>query len=131
MWGTVALAVEIGASGVVVVGTIGGVLAGLFAPVISQRANERSARRSDEVEIARAALQLFETEENLEVLLCGEASVTRRRLFLLANQLRSQRARDECVALVALAGSPPVDASELDLQWSACVLALGEVARSG
>jgi hypothetical protein len=124
-------AAQLGASWVAVVGTIGGLLAGLLAPVVTQRATAQVARRGAQADIARAVLQLFEGDRSLEALLCGPASTARRQLFLLANQLRSTPARQACVTLVAAAGSDPVDHDALDAHWTTCVQAVGEVVRSG
>jgi hypothetical protein len=123
-------AVQLGATWVAVAGTIGGLVAGLFAPFVTQAAGAHTARRGAQADIARAALQIFEGDQSLEALLCGRASSARRRLFLLANQLRSGEARRACVALVAVAGADPVDHQALDASWTDCIRTLGEVARS-
>lgn len=124
-------AAELGVTWVAVVGTMGGLVAGLLAPFLSQRADAQAARRGTQADLARAVLRIFEGDQSLEALLCGPASPARRQLFLLANQLRSPQARQACVALVATAGADPVDPDALDASWTDCVRELGDVARSG
>jgi hypothetical protein len=114
-----------------VITTLGGVAAGLLAPFVSQRAHGRAARRESQAELARSALVLFEGDSSLEALLCGPTSPTRRRLFLLASQLRDDSARVACIGLVATAGAPDVDADALTEHWGRCVDELGRLARSG
>ena len=124
------IAAETG-SWVTVVGTLGGLLVGLLAPLVTQRAQVRIVRGDRQAEIARSALSLFEGDQSLEVLLGGRTSPVRRQLFLLAQQLRDEPARRSCVTLVATAGAREPEAGELDERWDDCVRALGRIARSG
>lgn len=124
-------AVEVGTSWAGVLGTLGGLVAGLLAPAVGQRSAGRVLRRERQADLGRAALALFEGDETLDVLLRGRASATRRKLFLLATQLEDEAARRASLDLVASAGDPTVPDEVVDERWTACVQALGRVARSG
>jgi hypothetical protein len=124
-------AVDVGASWAGVLGTLGGLVAGLLAPVVGQRSASRVLRRERQADLGRAALVLFEGDETLDVLLRGTASATRRKLFLLATQLDDDAARRASLDLVASAGDPSVPGEVVEERWTTCVRALGRVARSG
>lgn len=113
-----------------IIGTLAGLTAGLIAPYVSSAAAARSARRGEQAELARTALSLFEGESTLERLLRGTASATRRKLFLIANQLDDEATRRTCLDLVAAAGDPSTDELIVEDKWTSCVQLLGQVARA-
>ena len=124
-------AAELGAPSVAVIGTLTGLAAGLLAPFLAERAQARAARRAHQADLARAVLALFEGDQSLARLLCGPTSAARRKLFLLANQLKDGAARQACIDLVAVAGVPSPNEELVDDCWTTCVETLGQVARSG
>jgi hypothetical protein len=113
-----------------ILGTLGGAVLGLLAPLVTSRLARRDRDIEVQRQIASDIMALFEGDESPLGLLVPEQSRPRRQLYILGLRLDSKVARRACMTVIALAGQSPYDEGKLLEAWNVMMNEIGSVYRN-
>lgn len=110
--------------------TLFGALLGFAAPLISGALTRRDKNRDTQQAVAARIFDLFDTPKTLPELLLAPDSIERRKLYILALQLRSPSARDACMRLISTGGDPSGRDEKLHDAWYLMMNEIGAIYRN-
>ncbi|MEU8423408.1 hypothetical protein AB0C15_21280 [Micromonospora sp. NPDC048835] len=106
-----------------------GALFGLAAPVITNHIGRRDRERDSQRAIAEQILDLFDSPASLSEILGHDDSRVRRRLYLLALRLKSEKPRQAVMNVVAIAGDRDQGSDQLEEAWFVMTDEVGRICR--